>query len=175
MDCGILVFLDDHFFNLWDLEETPWCSLKIPTPTPAPDHLLDPGSLKTIQRKTIGKSWEIIGNRVKHVFVISGFCIGNIRKIIAEQLLIVILLHFGLVTFRRHYGRNWNPLHERDLRIMSMTPETTYFYLQATASAADPFIFDTTVWKNGNREILILAGWVADWLAGWLPDFSWIL
>ena len=52
-------------------------------------------------------------------------------------------------------------------------------HFQATASAADPFNFDTTVCKNGKSENILLdpswmAGWLTGWLAGWAGWLAWL-
>ena len=45
--------------------------------------------------------------------------------------------------------------------------------IKATPSAADPFNFDTTVCKNGNKktDCSILAGWLAGWVVGWMAGW----
>ena len=55
----------------------------------------------------------------------------NVKKRVAQKLRIIILLHFGLITFRIHFGKTPNPSFScfSDLADVTMTPKTNIIYL----------------------------------------------
>ena len=59
------------------------------------------------------------------------FFIVNCLKRVAQSLRRIILLHFGLVTFRIHFGKTRKPsfLWFSDLADVTMTPQTNYLQL----------------------------------------------
>ena len=46
------------------------------------------------------------------------FFIVNFNETVAQKLRRIILLHFGLVTLRFHFGKIWNPSHLHDFLIL---------------------------------------------------------
>ena len=75
------------------------------------------------------KIWEKCGFGVWEVW--RAIFIVNFEKRVAQKLRRIILLHFGLVTFRIHFGRTRKPLVFviLDLVDMSMAPKTNYLKL----------------------------------------------
>ena len=81
---------------------------------------------------------RIIENPRKHIkgilYYVWVIFIVNIMKRIGQKLRIIILLHFGLITFRFHYRRSRTTLIFMILKFSdaSMTPQTSYFIFAET-------------------------------------------
>ena len=72
-----------------------------------------------------------IGTLLRHLCHFCAIFMVNMWKRIPQRLRGVILLHFGLVTFRFHYGRTPKPLMIMIFGFLdvSMTPKTNMIYL----------------------------------------------
>ena len=72
---------------------------------------------------------RIIGKSLEHHF--SVFIYGKFMERCDQKLRRIILLHFGLVTFRFHHGSPLKPFifMISGFSDVSMTPQTNYFYL----------------------------------------------
>ena len=98
------------------------------------------------------KPRENPGNlRIWHLGVLGGgICIVNFKKRVARKLHRIILLHFGLVTFRFHSGRTLKPLMFMisDLVDVSMTHNTNVIHLRRHQDTSNNLRKSQNVFRN---------------------------
>ena len=129
---GIFVFLDDHFFNLSDFHKAT-NPLKIPTPTPAPDHLL--GGHNELSGTSVEWAWgKRVAKILEQLWHVLRYSYGQFLEKICLKFCSIILLQFGLITFRFAYGRTQKPsfLWFRDFWTRRQAQKRTIFIFEDT-------------------------------------------